>query len=290
MNFRKIILFAVMSFVLAVLLVSCGEIKCGDYPTKESIPDVTGELAVKFLKIGQADSIILKTGNHTAVIDCGEKNDGDKIIEALKKMGISKIDYLFITHFDKDHVGGAPELFGYIVPDNIIEANYTGTGKAYINYAEYTEKNNIKRNALKDKMSITLDDVLLNIYPSLKDEYSDANDNNHSIVITAKHGENTLLFTGDAEEDRLKELSGQIGDLRCSLVKMPHHGRFNSYTKAFLDLTKPKFAVITSSEKNPAEQKTLRALEDIKCKIYQTADGNVKAVSDGKSLNVDFEV
>ena len=37
MNFRKIILFAVISFVLAVLLVSCGERKCGDYPAKDCI-------------------------------------------------------------------------------------------------------------------------------------------------------------------------------------------------------------------------------------------------------------
>lgn len=289
MNFRKIILFAVTSVAAAVLIASCGERKCGDYPAKESIPEVTGEFTVKFLKVGQADSIILKTENRAAVIDCGEKDDGDKIIKALEKMNISKIDYLFITHFDKDHVGGAPELLGFTLPDNIIEANYTGTGKAYKNYADYTEKNNIKRKALDEKMSVTLDDVLLDIYPAEKDEYADGNDNNHSIVITAKHGENTLLFAGDSEAERLQELNGQIGDLRCRLVKMPHHGRFNSYTKTFLKLTEPEFAVITSSEKNPAEQETVRALEDINCRIYQTADGGVKAVSDGKTLDVEVE-
>lgn len=291
MRLRKLILYSVTVTALTAVLASCGERACTDRAETVGVPEVTGDFTVEFLKVGQADSMILKTQNKCVIIDCGEKDDGDKIIKALEEMNIDKIDYLFITHFDKDHVGGAPELFDYTVPDKIIEADYTGDGKSYSSYIEYADNNLIsdRRIQLKEKMSITIDDVLLTAYPAEKREYSDGNDNNHSIVITAKHGDNTFLFAGDSQEERLKELEGQIGSLRCNLVKMPHHGRYCDYTGQFLKSAAPEYAVITSSKKNPAEDKTLEALKNINCKVYQTFEGNVWAVSNGTSIDIQIK-
>src|SRR5665213_2583928 len=40
----------------------------------------------------------------------GAKNSADRVVAAAKKLGVSKIDYLIITHYHMDHVGGVSEL------------------------------------------------------------------------------------------------------------------------------------------------------------------------------------
>lgn len=67
-------------------------------------------LKIEILKIGKADCIIITDGTTSIVVDCGEEDDGADISAAMDALGISSIDYLIITHYDKDHIGGAPTL------------------------------------------------------------------------------------------------------------------------------------------------------------------------------------
>ncbi|MDO4555742.1 MAG: MBL fold metallo-hydrolase, partial [Lachnospiraceae bacterium] len=63
-------------------------------------------LTVTILKVGKADAIMIQTEDKVMMIDTGEEDDKDKLAIFLKQENISKVDYLIITHFDKDHVGG----------------------------------------------------------------------------------------------------------------------------------------------------------------------------------------
>jgi len=96
----------VLFLVLAMIFGGCGK----EVKNSVEIPDVTGKLNFTVLKAGQADAIIMQTQNRSIIIDCGEKDDGDEIAEYLQEENITNVDYMFITHFDKDHVGGFPEV------------------------------------------------------------------------------------------------------------------------------------------------------------------------------------
>ena len=98
------------------------------------LPTPTGEFGFTILKSGQADAILLKTANHNVIIDCGEQDDGDEVVKHLSENNISKIDYLFITHFDKDHVGGFPEVMDNVTASNIIVPDYVGNNEEYEEY------------------------------------------------------------------------------------------------------------------------------------------------------------
>lgn len=249
------------------------------------MPEVTGSFEVDVLKVGKADAIVLRTQNHAVVIDCGEKGDGKEVLGCLSENGFEKIDYLFITHFDQDHVGGATKVINNIEIGQIITPDYIGIGSEYEKFIEAMEENGLEAVKLKKNMSFTLDDVLFEVYPPMRSEYEES-DNDYSIVISVTHGENTFLFAGDAETDRLGELPRQFGQ-EHDFLKVPHHGKYDKGSDQFLNSVKPKYAVITCSEKNPAEPQILELLEKLGCEVYLTTNGNVHAVSDGKTIDIE---
>ena len=67
-------------------------------------------LTATFLKVGKADAAVLTCGNRTLVIDTGEPDDGAQLVRFLQNAGAASVDALIITHFDRDHVGGAAAL------------------------------------------------------------------------------------------------------------------------------------------------------------------------------------
>ena len=136
--------------------------------------------------------------------------------------------------------------------------------------------------ALAEDTSFVLDDVLFEISVPKKQSYAEG-DNDFSLVMSITHGENTFLFAGDAEEGRLPELLSEFGK-QYDFLKVPHHGKHNKVTQLFINTVKPQYAVITDSDKNPAENKTVSLLETAKAEIYSTKDGDVSVVSNGTEI------
>lgn len=275
---HKKIISALCAAIMPAMLSSC---KTADMTT---VPDVTGEFKVTALKVGKADAIILETQNHTVIIDCGERGDGSKISEYLAERGTEKVDYLFITHFDKDHVGGAPEVMENVEIERIVTPDYEGSNDEYEKYLEAVNQHRCTPVRLTKELSFTLDDTLFTVYPPLEKTYKEG-DNDFSLAISVNHGSNSFLFAGDAEEVRLSEILSQT-DTEYDFLKIPHHGRYEKNTKEFLESVSPKYAVITCSNKNPPDDKVLEILEDLHCNTYLTINGNIEAVSDGKEIKI----
>ena len=110
-------------------------------------------------------------------------------------------------------------------------------------------------------------------------------DNDFSLVISITHGDNTFLFAGDAEADRLAEILSENGH-HYDFLKVAHHGKHNKNTKRFINTVKPLYCVITDSEKNPANYKTLSYLNSVGSEVYSTKNGNVYVCSDGREIKI----
>src|SRR5450631_3416235 len=84
------------------------------------------DLRVYFIDVegGQSTLFVTPTGQ-SLLIDTGwpgnDGRDADRIVAAAKKAGISKIDYVLITHFHDDHVGGVPQLVARIPVGTFID-------------------------------------------------------------------------------------------------------------------------------------------------------------------------
>ena len=295
MKHKKITALALASLLLFIS--GCGSSKTdssaaesvGTESTKtESAGKEASSLTVRFLKVGKADAMIMTCGGETLVLDTGESDDGEELTEKLTAAGADRVDYLIITHFDKDHVGGAAELLEHFDVGTVYLPDYEGTSGEYAAFMAALSENDITPVRLDEDVSFSFGDAEVTINPPSSYEITDAAadyDNNFSLITTIAHGDNTLLFMGDAEKAELSDWleNGNVTD--CTLLKVPHHGDYNKALPALIEAVSPEYSVICNSEKNPAEEETLALLETAGA-VFETKDGDVTAVSDGETLAV----
>lgn len=246
-------------------------------------------LKATLLKVGKADAIIIQCQNQTMVIDAGEEEDGEEVIEFLKNQGISQVDTLLITHFDQDHVGGADTLVETLPVGEVLLPDYEGNSTEYVDFMTALQEKEITPRRLRESVEFMLGEAEVLVEPPTSYETlveGAEMDNNFSLITTIVHGENRLLFTGDAEKQRLREwIQGETA-VDCDFLKVPHHGVYNTALQELLDQTLPEYGVICSSNKNPGEVQTLELLKERNCSVFQTKDGNVTVISDGGCLEV----
>ena len=272
--------------VILALIALCG---CGNTDTakKQQTPITDADFEFSVLKIGKADTIIMKTENHSVIIDCGEEEDSAEILNYLSDNGIKSIDYLLISHFDKDHVGGASQIIEDIEIGQIITPDYEGTCDEYASYQNKITQKNISPLKLTENMTFTLDDAEFTVYPPLETSYEES-DNDFSLAVSVIHGDNSFLFTGDAESERTKEIVTQT-NRDYDFLKVPHHGEFDKNTKPFVMAVKPEYSVITCSDKNPADKQTVDVLKNTGSAVYYTKDGDISVKSNGSEISVSQE-
>ena len=259
----------ILSLLIAAMLLLAG---C----TGKNPPDTpvgTLNMSIYCPDAGNADAFILRTANSTVIIDCGEKKFGDDIINYLDANGISQIDVMFITHFDKDHVGGAAEVIKNNDVKKIYTSYVTKESKHIDNFYAAVEARSVDCRIAEDDFSFTLDGVTYEVFIPVSKNY-DENDasNNSSLVIRAGDEHTHILFAGDCENERLKELVGN-DNLSAEIIKIPHHGIYEKLSEAFLMTVNPQYAVITSSNEEPEDAGLLSILSRHNIQAYLTRQG-----------------
>ena len=271
---------------LTLILVGCG--KTADtssvQETTEAIPATP--LTVTFMKVGKADGMILQTADHTVVLDCGEKSDGKKMVARLQEYGVTDIDYMILSHYDQDHIGGAAKVVENFNVWHVIGADYSEESAEYEKLCTAMDTAGLHFEIPTETYSFMLDDARFTIYPHKSADYQDGYDNNCSLVVKVEHHDEVMLFTGDAMQERLSEIM-DLGD--CDLLKVPYHGRELANLPEFLAAVTPEYGVISTDDENLSAV-TMQQLAAQNVETYVTyQDGNIIAVSDGSSIVMETE-
>ena len=247
--------------------------------------DDSQQMSLTIFKIGKADSILISYYDQHVLIDTGEDEDAEEILNYFQANDIDQLQALVITHFDKDHVGGADKIVEKIDIDSIYTANYISDSKQTMQFIESMKKNRLEPIKLMDTTDIIIHDQTITLYPAEKSAYD--GDNDYSIVATIDYQNISMLFAGDAEQARLEEILHNDSLARTyDFVKMPHHGRYNELTPSFVEVISPRYAVITSSDKNIEDERTINSLDAVGAEVYTTRNGNIEVTTDGKTINV----
>ena len=252
-------------------------------------------LTITALPVGKADALILKTDDWAAMIDTGEERDGSYIRETLEAAGIDHLNLLLVTHFDKDHVGSAAELLETVGADQVLMPDYEGTRPeyaAFLSALEVHPETEVQRITGTETLEIPAGSVntSLTIYAADDpEEIQDTDgeyDNDMSLVAKVTCGEKKFLFTGDIEKTRIAQMLDSGEDWKADWIKMPHHGRYQKKVEKLLEAVNPFYAVICDGEDQPAEEETLDALKKRQIKAWETADGTVVTITDGKKIEI----
>ena len=272
---KKLLILLILLLVGSLLLSGCGG------------PEVKPHLQATFFSAGKADAILLTTEHGAVLIDAGNKGFGKEILAACREKGIYSLDYMILSHFDKDHIGGAPRVLQALPVGQLLQPDGPGEGSAFENFSEALSKLLIEPLTLREDLRFDLDGVRFTVNPPGRTDYADDPANNASLIVSVECGDCRLLFTGDAENLRLEEwLAANNG--RFDLVKMPHHGSWHWAVEKLLEQTRPSYAVITSSEDEPEDAKTLRKLEKQGVQVFLTREGTVLLDCDGSSLKLRY--
>lgn len=252
-------------------------------------------LTITALSVGKADALILKTDDWAAMIDTGEERDGSYIRETLEAAGIDHLNLLLVTHFDKDHVGSAAELLETVGADQVLMPDYEGTRPEYAAFLSALEahpETEVQRITGRETLEIPAGSVntSLTIYaaddPAEIRDTDGEYDNDMSLVAKVTCGEKKFLFTGDIEKTRIAQMLDSGDDWKADWIKMPHHGRYQKKVEKLLEAVNPFYAVICDGGDQLAEEETLDALKKRQIKAWETADGTVVTITDGKNIKV----
>ena len=250
------------------------------------------KLKVTILKTGKADAIVLQSGDRAMMIDTGEVDDAQSIVDFLKNEQITSLDAVIITHYDKDHVGGAGLIVENFNVDRVLVPDYEGTRSEYFDFMNAMKAALIVPQRVSESMEFDFGETTVLIEPPLEydvgmiSDVVDDYDNTLSLFTTVTCGEKRLLFTADADRRRVKEWLSNGSAQHVDFLKVPHHGLFNAALDQLLEATTPEYAAITCSKKNPADESTIELLKKYGVDVYQTRDGQITVVTDGSKMKV----
>ncbi len=243
-----------------------------------------GSLRIRCFKIGKADAYLLLTEGQAVLIDAGEEDDAQEILAYLSEREVAALDCLILTHFDKRSIGGVPELLGSVKVSRILVPDYDKVSNLAVLVQGMLDTQNTQK--VTQRMDLEYQGVRLAVLPAQKLVYEEDEDNDHSLVVSVSHGENSFFFSGDIMSERIAEMA-QAGLLTPhTFLKMPCHGQNIAGLDQLLDLVKPQIAVIPASRKNPPAGAVLADLDARGIRRYITMDGGITIISDGYQVTV----
>lgn len=235
----------------------------------KTIPLYNSNLEVVMFDVGEADSMLISTPSKKVniLIDTGRGIDINNIIIYLKSIGISKLNYLIITHGDEDHIGGALYLIDNFKVDNVI-----------LNKGDYTELEVELITHLKNKNIKYTNNInkipLLGSYMYLLNAKKFSNENDNSIVTYFEYQKYKFLFMGDSSSKTEEYLINNYNLTNISFLKVGHHGSNTSSSPLFINKITPKVSLISVGRNNFYHHPNKEVLTNLSNSVIYRTDIN----------------
>lgn len=244
------------------------------------IPIPKGSLELTFLDVGQGDCACIQTASGTCyLIDGGSttvsKVGKYRILPFLKASGIRRLQGIFVSHMDQDHVNGIQELLEMVkTKETQLKVERLFLSKCASTTKELEKLENLGKQAgcqvvyIQKGSKIRDEDLLIECLGPGQ-IYEDSNES--SQVLHVSQGDFDVLFTGDVEgkgEEQVLELLQECS-VTWEVLKVAHHGSKNSSKETFLDCVKPKQAVISCGKDNSYGHPHREVMERLETRVQR---------------------
>ena len=247
---------------------------------------------VHYINVDQGDAILIQVNNKNLLIDSGPKNHKKQLVKFLTDLNISKLDYVIATHPHEDHIGNMNTVLNSYKVQSFYAPKVYSYTKSFEQMIDSLKSNNLKINPIKRGCNtINLGfQTNVEVFSPINDTYD--NENNYSPVIKISFGNNSFLFTGDAEKEIEDKLILLNDDLKADILKVSHHGSSSSTSDAFLNRVSPKYAVISVGKNNIYDHPNdtiISKLNTYKINILRTdIQNNITLISDGTNISYKY--
>jgi competence protein ComEC len=213
------------------------------------------DLRVTFLSVGEGDGAVVRfPGSRVMVIDGGGSyggfDAGERIVAPyLWSQKIMRVDYIALSHPDLDHFGGLDFIAMNFAPRAFWTTGVQSSDESYASLIDDLVRAKIPMVQVRETAPVaSIGGVAI---ASLNGDTGMARThNNSSMVLRFDFGAGSLLFTGDIESAGERAMLTSRGDLRATILKVPHHGSATSSTAAFIAAVHPQVAVISDGYLN----------------------------------------
>lgn len=212
-------------------------------------PPASGEAQLTVLDVGQGLSVVVRTASYALVFDAGpawnaDAGSGDRIVAPfLRGEGVRRVDALFLSHDDADHVGGAPGLLA-TVPVSAVFASLPGVLPAPAAMAGARQ--------CAAGTSWTVDEVRFEVlHPDSEFiERRAVRDNDRSCVLRVVPVHGRALLAADVEKGAEARMVRSGTPLAAEVLVVPHHGSGTSSTEEFVAAVAPRLAIVSAGWRN----------------------------------------
>jgi competence protein ComEC len=218
-------------------------------------------LKVSFFDVGQGDSILLQCNGSNILVDAGDTDKGQKVINYLKANSVDKLDYIVATHPHADHIGGIADVIKSYSVGAVIMPNVTTTTSCYKNMLTTIKEKGIKAIEPKAGDSYKLGGANITVLGPIK--YDEKNLNSNSVVLKVEYAGYSLLLTGDADNTEEQAIIDSGAKLNADVLKVGHHGSATSSSEPFVNAVGAKYAVISVGTGNDYGHPTDSAMNRI---------------------------
>jgi competence protein ComEC len=240
------------------------------------------DLQIYFVDVeGGQSTLFVTPAGQSLLIDTGWANnngrDANRIAAAAKKAGIAKIDYVLITHYHADHVGGVPQLVARIPVGTFIDhgenrqTDDAATQQGFEAYQKVLATGKSKRITVKPGDTLPVAGMQATVVsadaatiadplpgggednPACKDapQYPpDQTENRRSVGTWISFGKLRILDLGDLTRDEEMELMCPVNKLgRVDIYVVSHHGWDQSNSPALVEGIAPRVAIMDNGAK-----------------------------------------
>jgi beta-lactamase superfamily II metal-dependent hydrolase len=236
-------------------------------------------LQIYFIDVegGQATLFVTPAGQ-SLLIDTGWPNnnfrDADRIVTAAKDAGITKLDYVLITHYHDDHVGGAPQLAQRIPIGTFIdhgENREPASQKLYDAYKALLDSGKYQHIVAKPGDVLPIQGIRAEVItsdgqviqkplngPGLPNPNCanspeppvDTTENPRSVGVLVTFGKLRILDLGDLTADKERELMCPVKPFGYVHIYIAsHHGFNQSGSTALVHAIMPAIAIVDNGAK-----------------------------------------
>lgn len=247
-------------------------IKTSKEVTKDFTSYDNNSLKVYYFDVGQADSILIQNNGQNMLIDAGNNEDGEILVNNLKTLGVENIDYLIGTHPHEDHIGGMDDIIYKFKIGKIFMPNVTTNTKTFEDVIDAVAEKELQIETPKENDEFQVGNAKCQILYVGEDK---ENLNLSSIIIKMEYDNLNYLFTGDTET----EIENKVNFGKINILKVAHHGSDTSSSNKFVKEIAPEIAIISVGKGNSyghPNNEILKRYEEIGSKIYRTDEvGNI---------------